>query len=870
MLSTAFLFPWVVNADELSLKDNVEVRKGATPQYPVVMHLEKGTEINVIDEFTNAQGEKWYRIDLGKVKGWVPSASTAESSLIGKETTINADTVNIRKGASTSYSVIDKLNTGKVVKVIDTFENSLNELWYRIEFDGKRGWVFHRLLSETPLISAPGPSAETKQKVVILSSVVKKGATEAYDEVARVQAGDTVIILDSFTNSQKELWYRVDLGTVKGWVNSKAFKEAETPLPPEIKLMRVTVDSAFVHKGATSDYDVVHTVRKSDELTVIDSFTNSKGEAWHRVDLGTTKGWIHNTAFREQAPPSQDTEPETEIVLPDNMYAKVNGVNVHSGATTSYKIVEKLRANQKVKVISTFENGFNETWVRVQVSDQLSGWVIIDSLTESSSINKSLYISVDVANLRSAPSLDSLVVDQTSKGTHITAVREEKDSNGNTWYNALYNGQFIWAHESVVTDSTIKLNTTINIRTQRGIMRSGATYQYPVKRTISYSDRVTLLSEFINSSNEKWINVQLQDGTKGWVPDYEVKTDYVRIYALQKAVLRKGASSHYAISENLELNETLLVLRELNDWINVETADGERGWVNKSQVSNISKQSLIQPATSSVGKDLYVTWKKPSEFDLSYSSLSKNKIKIFGGLTDLVIPSSNPKGISSIESQTLSNGEKAMIITFSPGYTYTLRDHDDSLSIKVLPKGLSGKKIIIDAGHGGHDSGATGITGLLEKEVNLYTALYLKEELERAGAVVKLTRSNDTFLELYERTDISNKSDYDAFISIHADSFTREAAGSTTFYNKSVNFNGPKSYLLGKAVQSHMVSQIGTANRGVKEQLFHVNRENELPSVLVELAFLSNPTEEAKLKTESFRRQAALGIRKGLEEYFNY
>ena len=111
VLSTAFLFPWVVNAEELSLKDNVEVRKGATVKYPVVSYIEKGSELKVIDEFENANGETWLRIDLGEVKGWIPKSSTykTEDSLIGTKATINTNNVNVRKGASTSYTSIDKL-----------------------------------------------------------------------------------------------------------------------------------------------------------------------------------------------------------------------------------------------------------------------------------------------------------------------------------------------------------------------------------------------------------------------------------------------------------------------------------------------------------------------------------------------------------------------------------------------------------------------------------------------------------------------------------------------------------------------------------------------------------------------------------------
>jgi N-acetylmuramoyl-L-alanine amidase len=84
-----------------------------------------------------------------------------------------------------------------------------------------------------------------------------------------------------------------------------------------------------------------------------------------------------------------------------------------------------------------------------------------------------------------------------------------------------------------------------------------------------------------------------------------------------------------------------------------------------------------------------------------------------------------------------------------------------------------------------------------------------------------------------------------------------------------VNFNGPKSLTLAKSIQSDLVKTIGTYNKGVKEQLFYVNRMNELPSVLVELAYISNPTEEAQLASVAFQKNAAAGIRKGLENYFN-
>lgn len=238
------------------------------------------------------------------------------------------------------------------------------------------------------------------------------------------------------------------------------------------------------------------------------------------------------------------------------------------------------------------------------------------------------------------------------------------------------------------------------------------------------------------------------------------------------------------------------------------------------------------------------------------------------GIAGVELPSFHVPGIQSVAASGTSS--KNVTLTFAPGYTFTLRNYSDHVSVRALPTGLAGKRIIVDAGHGGKDTGAIGPHGLYEKDVTLATALLLKTELEKAGAIVTLTRGTDIFLELSQRTAISNSSNADAFISIHCDSYNGTSNGTTTYYNTTVNFNGPKSNLLAQNIEKNLTSSLKTYNRGVKEQDFYVNRMNTLPSVLVELAYISNPKEEALLRSSDFRQKAAIGIREGLEDYFNH
>ncbi|MFE8701690.1 SH3 domain-containing protein [Cytobacillus sp. FJAT-54145] len=810
VLATATLFPALVQAEEIlpskmSVEQKVDVRKGATASYPLVTSLSKGQSVTIIDLFTNSSGELWYRVDLGTNKGWALSTSfskeTAETINTGNIAVINADNVNIRKGATISYEVVTKLSKNQKVK-----------------------------------------------------------------------------ILDSFTNSRKELWYRVEIATFKGWVISDfvSLQEEVKPPPPttnQSNIQTVQVNRAEVRKGATNTYSVVASLSLNQKVNIIDTFTNAKGEEWYRVDLGSIKGWVLANAFEVAPKPPAPEKPENPNLpsIDSYVYSQQSGVMVRKGATDSYQAVTSLALNQKVKVIDHFTHKTGEAWVRVSVNSSIAGWVPANSVATSQSQNLTLYVSVDVANLRSGPSINDSIVDKATLGTSFVATNSETDSKGDLWYMVTTkDNKIVWVHETVVSQEKVNLGSTMYIGTKNAVLYSGASFQYKVTEKLSYYSKVSVLSEFTNSANQSWVQIKSATGRTGWIPKYELvasKNDYQYVYALKNAVIRKGANTQYAASAYPKENDSLIVLTTHNTWINVETQSGVRGWIDTSLTSPVSMKKLVSPMVESVNGEQYVTWQKPSDFKFNYTTLGSNRLKLTGGLTDIELPTEQIEGVQSIDVLGTET-DRSLLLTLLPGYTFTIRNYEDRVSIKIVEAGLAGKRIVIDAGHGGKDPGAIGPTGLREKDVVLDTALMLKAELEKYGAIVTMTRSTDVFLELSERTAIANASDFDAFISLHADSYSSSSKGTTTYYNTTVNFNGPRSRDLGSAIQKGMIASLGTYDRGIKEQEFYVNRMNELPSVLLELAFLSNPKEEALLRSTEFRKNAASGIRAGLEEYF--
>ena len=220
--------------------------------------------------------------------------------------------------------------------------------------------------------------------------------------------------------------------------------------------------------------------------------------------------------------------------------------------------------------------------------------------------------------------------------------------------------------------------------------------------------------------------------------------------------------------------------------------------------------------------------------------------------------------------------------------------------------GLKIGKIVIDPGHGGHDTGTVGPTGLNEKDLTLDVALRLGKLIEqKLGAQVVYTRTDDTFVPLEERTALANQAKADLFISIHANSSDDPSArGIETFYlnltdseearqvaarenafaQASIhdlqdlvqkiarNEKIDESRELATEVQAGLAKRMqrasrGQKNRGVKRAPFVVLLGANMPSILTEISFISNPADEAALKKGEQRQRVAEGLLAGITRY---
>ncbi|MFF2092784.1 N-acetylmuramoyl-L-alanine amidase [Paenibacillus sp. NPDC058174] len=181
-----------------------------------------------------------------------------------------------------------------------------------------------------------------------------------------------------------------------------------------------------------------------------------------------------------------------------------------------------------------------------------------------------------------------------------------------------------------------------------------------------------------------------------------------------------------------------------------------------------------------------------------------------------------------------------------------------------LTSSNNGYRIMIDAGHGGKDPGAQGRSGIEEKHSNLAIAQKVYELLLKDPQFdPRMTRSDDTFVELDERAAMANEWKADVMLSIHGNSYeSGNISGTETYYRYE---NGIP---LAMAIHQKVVEAMGFEDRGVRENHLKVLSLSEMPAVLVETGYLTNGAEEAVLLSEKGQIKAAQAIVDGLKQYF--
>ncbi len=212
-----------------------------------------------------------------------------------------------------------------------------------------------------------------------------------------------------------------------------------------------------------------------------------------------------------------------------------------------------------------------------------------------------------------------------------------------------------------------------------------------------------------------------------------------------------------------------------------------------------------------------------------------------------------------------------------------IKDDNDiaSKTVETTATPVSGKTVILDAGHGTPDEGAESSDGTTEAQTNLKITLKVQKLLEQSGCEVLLTRSDDNAIydldsktlrqkkvsDIKNRVKIGNESSADIFVSVHLNKIPQsQYYGWQCFYNT----KNEKSIDLAKSIQESLNESIEKENNRVAMKLdsVYIMKNVEIPISIVECGFLSNPEEERELLEDSYQEKLAWGIYNGIMEYF--
>lgn len=182
---------------------------------------------------------------------------------------------------------------------------------------------------------------------------------------------------------------------------------------------------------------------------------------------------------------------------------------------------------------------------------------------------------------------------------------------------------------------------------------------------------------------------------------------------------------------------------------------------------------------------------------------------------------------------------------------------------------IAGRIIVIDPGHGGKDPGTTHGKTIQEKEITLKVSNLVKAKLEASGAIVKMTRTGDTYPSLQDRVDFAKNNYGEVFVSIHVNSASSSAKGTETYYSVTSNDNEKEDFALATAVNTQIVKQANMNNRGVKRVDYYVVKGLIMPAILVELGFVSNAEDRNKLTSDKYAEIFAQAIYDGIVEYYS-
>ncbi len=323
---------------------------------------------------------------------------------------------------------------------------------------------------------------------------------------------------------------------------------------------------------------------------------------------------------------------------------------------------------------------------------------------------------------------------------------------------------------------------------------------------------------------------------------------------------------------------------ENGDYYRIKLSDNKTVWMLKKDVE-ISSLADYPPISDLSKMKVYsdkdnIYLVIPLEYctPVLIKNIAPNKLELnIYGLKKNTLPFEEQtiKNVISLTYSQKENNSAKMIISTNYkhlwGYDYFFKNKNLIIQITKEPqintaRPLQNISIAIDPGHGGSELGSVGPTCVAEKDINLKISKYLQQELISAGAKVSMTRCDDIDTEIYSRVDIANQNNALILLSIHNNALP-DGQDPNKEHGTSAYYYHLQAASLAQLITQNLSSDLTLKNNGTQRRSFVLTRPTKPLSVLVEVAFMINPQEYARLVTDDFQKAVAKSIKKSLEAF---
>ena len=417
------------------------------------------------------------------------------------------------------------------------------------------------------------------------------------------------------------------------------------------------------------------------------------------------------------------------------------------------------------------------------------------------------------------------------------------------------------ANENMVVVETAVLN-----------VRYGPGLSHDVLTQVEENDRLFLLGE-----ENKWYKVRLSDDQIGWVASWLVDSNDILHDDQQFAIvtadavnIRQFSTTDSNIIGAVYKDSELQILYQEGDWYQVLYM-GQVAWIHGDYVDIITTPSAAQAdSVQDIPTDSTVVF---------IGNAQSTNIRSLASMDGEVIHTAGPgerfQYIESVGSwfHIRINENLTGYVADSVATLSTVETQAESVASQDLTgsqyarsiSNISEATIVIDAGHGGRDSGAVSAdNSIFEKDITLSTAILLRNRLQDAGANVILSRSSDEFVSLDDRVITGHNYQADLFISLHYDAIevANSMSGTTTYYYSESNLE------LANTVNRYLAQLGPLNNNGVRHGNYYVLRANNQPSILLELGYMNSDIDIQHIDTIAYQSTIVEAVYQALREYY--